>query len=132
MSDAVGTGNGTGSGAEVGPKIDHEAIERSYAGKLCPILSLATLGAPQQRIVTSEPAAQGSRASGCQGPSCMFFKLVANEKGEVVSGDCAIPLLVTALTGGQQALAQGQLAIMGTLSHLANGGKKTPFRNIKR
>lgn len=112
-------------------QIDMEAVRKSYAGKFCPILSIASLGKPESKIVTAEGPADKPSATACQGQSCMFFKLVANEKGEVVAGECAISLMVSALTAGQNAIAQGQLAMMGAFAQLVQP-KPQPFKNVRK
>jgi hypothetical protein len=82
--------------------------QQPWRQQMCPILSIASLNVPKQessRIVavgtpqSASPSPHIPEAIGCQGPQCSWFVSIANEKGEIVSGGCAIALLVPPLSG---------------------------------
>jgi len=98
--------------------------QQPWRQQMCPILSIASLSAPQSasRIVAVGTPQSASlhvpEATGCQGPQCSWFVSIANENGEIVSGGCAIALLVPPLSGiaassamTMQAMLQGKNSI---------------------
>lgn len=95
-----------------------QAIRASIEGKLCPILTMASLGQKQESRVISPDgrAPQEPSAVNCQGQNCMWFTPVADEKGIVRSGNCVIAILPTALT-------QNNIAIAGAFQHLVSNFK---------
>ena len=89
-----------------GPSQQHAL---STQGKICPLLSVATLAVAQQPaslIVGAGPQAPvpEGHATVCQGPACALFIPIADEKGQIVAGGCAIGLLPTAANTITQAL----------------------------
>lgn len=71
---------------------------------MCPILSLASLSVQksESRIVAlgvPQPDRREPEATACQGPRCSWFVPIADEKGQVLAGGCAMALVPTALSG---------------------------------
>lgn len=91
-------------------KVDHEGLQNSYAGKICPILSLGGLRPPTKQpakivgLIAEMPEPEGS-AIACQGPNCMWFTPITDDAGVVRAGSCAISLIPTAVMQVQAAVA---------------------------
>lgn len=92
----------------VGELVDHAALQASYAGRMCPILSMVGLRPPAAPLMVGlvgEPrAAPEGEAVGCQGPHCMWFLSIPNERGVIVGGSCAMALVPTAIVQVQNAV----------------------------
>jgi hypothetical protein len=109
----------------------------AWMRQMCPILSIASLSAPKQeasRIVAVGTPQSASphipEATGCQGPQCGWFVPIANEKGEIVTGGCAIALLAPALSGiaassamAAQTMMQGKGSIQQHRPYPIKGGR---------
>lgn len=71
-----------------------------WAGKMCPLLSMAGLSKQPSKILGA--VSQGeAEAISCQGPNCMWMRPIADESGNVVAMECAVNLI--ALGGSQVA-----------------------------
>ena len=95
-----------------------QAMYASVQGKLCPLLSMAAMGHKEESrlISASAPQEPKAQAIGCQGPGCMWFTPVADEKGAIRGGNCVISLLPSALT-------QNNIAIAGAFQHFVSSFK---------
>lgn len=105
----------------------HPAIIRSFAGRMCPQLTqasmigreIARVMKPQARVIVpltgidsaapatgeDEPVAE---AVSCIGPDCMWFMVMRDDKGTPIGGGCAI--LHQAYAMNQSAMAGAQIA----------------------
>lgn len=91
-----------------------------YSTKMCPLLTSTSLrNAPEpSRIVGAggTPTQTEPEAVGCQGPACALFVPIANEKGEICGGGCAVTLLPTALGQIKNSLDQAAVALRSFFS----------------
>lgn len=86
----------------------------AFMGKICP-MSMSAARAPEQKSLLSplpgQPQAQQTpEVMGCQGPACMWFRIITDEKGQVTGGECAV-----ALISFQLAMVPRQFADLGKL-----------------
>lgn len=78
-------------------------MPNEWQKQLCPVLTIGLLKpAPEASpLVTASGAPakpQGSfEVFPCHGPQCAWFMPIANEKGQVLDGKCALPLATAAL-----------------------------------
>lgn len=99
-------------------------ITESYQGKCCP-LTLKAVAAPPPVLsgvgrslgVSSEPEPE---ALGCQGPNCMWFRIIQEPSGKVVGGECAATLIAKGLA--QLPIGLGN--VFAQLSALQNSHSK--------
>jgi len=106
----------------------------SWSGKMCPELTKASFMAKElarkrdqgPRVVSAsldQPASNPEpEAISCQGPVCQWFISRADEKGNVLGGDCATVL--APLASNQQAMAINELVklISAAISKFAHIG----------
>lgn len=102
-------------------KEEQQILINSFAGKLCP-MSMAGARPAEQSKLALPPGVQQTQQPqgeviGCQGPACMWFRVITDEKGNVTGGECAIALL-----SFQLAMMPRQLADLGKLRFTPNGG----------
>lgn len=122
--------NGGANGApDVEPELtpaDVKLITQSFAGKCCP-LGLIGLSMPQATSPLSGPLGQpvkgagGGELVGCQGPACMWFRLIKTPDKKVVGGDCVVPMTLGAVASLPSNLG-GVLAQLGKFRFTPNGG----------
>lgn len=78
-----------------------DSLLRSYAGKLCPYLTIASMktGSPQLVGSLGMPIGGGEgEAIACQGPNCMLFVITgADAKGRPTCGACSQSVLPSAI-----------------------------------
>jgi len=76
------------------------------APKICPILSVATIQAPQ-KVLTSTPQPSSFQMVPCQGDRCGFWVPLVDPSGKVLGGGCAATFIPQVLIGIQQTMQQG-------------------------
>lgn len=113
-----------GQSAEEAKKI----IFNSFAGKLCPMsMAAARSNASQGPVLThvgrpiSEQGNHEPEVLGCQGPNCMWFRIVHDETGRAVGGQCAATLIAQGLALLPHNLG-GMLAQLGKIHLQPHGG----------
>jgi len=104
--DATGTAVAQdGSAGEVGPQ------QPSWAGKMCPLLSVATMRPePESKVLIPGRQQTSNRPmSGCpcQGPGCALFVPILDDAGRYSDGACALALFPTAVNMLGIQLAKG-------------------------
>lgn len=79
----------------------HASLTNSFAGKLCPYLTIASMRTGGPQLVGSLGAPIGGtegEAISCQGPNCMMFVVTAADaKGRPTCGQCAHAVLPAAI-----------------------------------
>lgn len=107
---------------------EEQTIMRSFAGKLCPMSMSAVRAAPPSGpILTQVGRPIGEQGNpepevlGCQGPNCMWFRIVQDEKGRAVGGQCAATLIAQGLSLLPLNLG-GMLAQLGKIRFQPHGG----------
>lgn len=97
--------------------------------KMCPILTAAALvNYKPSAIVTPGLPAQEPEGHACQGPQCAFFVPLADEQGQVLGGNCAIPLLTITANNGIGMVA-GVAGAAGLLPKAKPGPKLSSVPN---
>lgn len=101
---------------------ERKILHDSFAGKLCPMSFSAQRQTEQSRLITPTPGAPPpqSEALGCQGPGCMWFRILQDAKGEVIGGECAIALLSLSISQVPMQLG-GVLAQLGKFRFTPRG-----------
>lgn len=86
---------------------------QSWEGKMCPVLSAGVVKLPERSALVGldgkpPPSAEpvDMNVIPCQGPSCAWFMRIADERGRLVDGNCAVPLATNGI-GGLVSLVQG-------------------------
>lgn len=100
---------------------EQKILVGSFMGKICP-MSMGAARAPEPKsLLTPLPGQQQAQAQpevmGCQGPACMWFRIITDEKGAVVGGECAVALLSFSIS-----MLPKQLSDLGKLRFTPNGG----------
>ncbi len=92
-------------------------MSNSWMGKMCPVLSAPAMGKGKSPLVAvgGKPASE-PEALGCQGPTCMWFVGIRNEKGETVDGACSAALI-------PQGMAQLTVVLANIAAALTNQPK---------
>lgn len=108
-------------------------VEAMFKGRLCPIMSVASLMPRESKLVQGVGPHQYKQshepsAAGCQGPGCMWFRIGTDETGKPVTGDCAVGIIANSLVGGVNLAGQ---AFAATLQEEVsdgrdNGGSQEP------
>lgn len=106
---------------------EEKIILNSFAGKLCPMSMSSARSSQPQAILTqvgrpiSEQGNPEPEVLGCQGPNCMWFRIVQDEKGRPLGGQCAATLIAQGISLLPLNLG-GMLAQLGKIRFQPNGG----------
>jgi hypothetical protein len=110
MADETQANGGeTAPGMDQLSKEDARVIAASFQGKCCP-LGLIGLSMPKPASTIAGPMGQqiqlpnqSGELVGCQGPTCMWFRIIKTppekpgDGPKVVGGDCTIPMTLGAI-----------------------------------
>lgn len=96
MSDTKLPGPTSSAEAAVGPA-------KARPAKMCPIITAGAMIGQQReqsRLVGLQqpPSMPDPEAVACQGSACELFVAVADEKGQIIDGHCALALLPQGLS----------------------------------
>lgn len=109
-----------------------KAIGASFVGKCCPLglIGLSISGAQTQGALVSplgQKVSGGGELVGCQGPTCMWFRIIKappqklGEQPKAIGGDCCVSLLLGSVSALPEHMG-GVLAQLGKFRFTPNGG----------
>ncbi len=106
------------------PQAEIDAVVASFKDRICPLSIIGLTREPQGAgLVTplGNKASTGPEVTGCQGPACMWFKVMHTPDGRAVGGDCSVGLIANGLGAAPIRFAE-VLSQLGKFRFTPNGG----------